>query len=314
MSDQAAPGRSGRNADEGLRVVVLNPVSGSEDHRDRVRAAAERLGYEVRETEAEGDGVDLASAAADEGATVVAAAGGDGTINEVVRGLCQADALDDVLFGAIPAGTGNNFASNVGVESIEAGFAALEEGERRAIDLGKANGRPFVNSCIVGLTATASAETDPDQKERLGILAYVVTTLEAAVSFDGIDVTIDTDAPTPNWSGEAVLLFVGNARQPPVEGRTQANVEDGRLDVTVVEQAPTATLAGKAALLRFLGDGGSGLRRLQTPSVSVTAQDGETMTVSLDGEILETDTLEIETLSGVLTLAVGSGYDPSPGE
>ncbi len=296
------------------RVVVLNPVSGSENHADRVRSQADRLGYDVRETAGEGDAVSLAEAAAREGADVVAAAGGDGTVNEVVRGLDAADALSSVLFGVVPAGTGNNFASNVGIQSIEAGFAALAEGERRSIDLGMANDRPFVNSCVAGLTADASAATSSDRKRRLGVLAYVLTTVETAVSFEGIEVTIDAAEVATGWEGSASIVLVGNARRFPVKGRRQANMEDGLLDVTIIEEVPTVQLAGEALLARLLSTEGRHVTRIQSSAVEVAALDAETMTVSLDGELLETDALAVKTRPRVLTIAVGGAYDPSPAE
>ncbi|WP_303645368.1 diacylglycerol kinase family protein, partial [Haladaptatus sp. W1] len=78
------------------RVVVLNPVSGNANHREQVQRLATQYDCTVLETQGEGDAREFASHAAENGAAVVAAAGGDGTIHEVVRGLDDADALDAV--------------------------------------------------------------------------------------------------------------------------------------------------------------------------------------------------------------------------
>ena len=91
-------------------VVVLNPVSGTGSHRSRVRDLAADRGFVVRETQRPEHGVDLASEAVANGARLVAAAGGDGTLNEVIRGVMAADGLDTVTVGIIPCGTGNGFA------------------------------------------------------------------------------------------------------------------------------------------------------------------------------------------------------------
>jgi diacylglycerol kinase family enzyme len=111
------------------------------------------------------------------------AAGGDGTVNEVVRGVVRATALDRVTVGIVLGGTGNDFAGNVGITGIEQAFEVLDRGERRRVDFGVDDDRPFRNSCC-GLTAEASAETDPGQKERFGTVAYVLNTLRTLSEFD----------------------------------------------------------------------------------------------------------------------------------
>src|SRR6056297_1624346 len=155
-------------------VVVCNPVSGSGDHVPAVRDAAADHGFRVRETDHAGHGVDLAKEAVTAGATFVAAAGGDGTLNEVIRGIADAGALDRVTVGVVPCGTGNNFARNIGITDIEGAFEMFDSGERRRVDIAVADGRPFINSCVGGLTAEASAETSAELKRRFGAAAYLL--------------------------------------------------------------------------------------------------------------------------------------------
>lgn len=177
------------------RVLILNPVSGSGDHVDAVRRTAAERDRVVRETREAGDAFSFTRAAIESGATLMAAAGGDGTLNEVVRGVDAAGAFDRVTVGVIPVGTGNNFAKQIGIGDSTAGFEALDAGERRRIDLGVANDRVFVNSCIGGLTADASAETTVESKNRLGVLAYVLATLRTLSSYDGYQLRIEVSAP-----------------------------------------------------------------------------------------------------------------------
>ena len=296
------------------RVLVLNPVSGSADHAERVRELATDHDFAVRETHEGGDAIDFGREAAD--ADLVAAAGGDGTIHEVVRGLHDADALDSTIVGVVPAGTGNNFAGNIGVEGIEEAFSVLETGETRQVDLGIANGRPFVNSAIAGLTANASSETTAEMKDSFGVLAYVVNTIRTAADFEGLSLDVETAADEQSWRGEAAFVLVGNGRRFPVEGQTQAHMEDGRFEVTIIEDRPTGKLVGEATLRRLLGTDTSNITRLETSGLSISIRNGEPGTFSLDGEMLSARDLEIKTERSGLSLRVGGGYeiDPQPPE
>jgi diacylglycerol kinase (ATP) len=296
-------------------VVVLNPVSGGGEHAEQVRRRATLLGYSVRETEEDGDAVTFAREAAEEGATVVAAAGGDGTLNEVVRGVAEAGALDRVTVGVIPAGTGNNFARHIGIPSVEEGFDVLEGGEARRLDLGTANDRPFVNSCVAGLTADASAETTPELKNSLGVLAYVLTTLRTARSYEGLPLRVtawERGHRSDEWTGDAFLVLVGNGRRFSAEGDGQADMEDGRFEVVIVEDVPVADLVGQALLERLFGEDAAHTTRVRATSLEITGLSPEPVSFSLDGEIIESRTLSLDVRAGALRMLVGAGYDPAP--
>jgi len=301
------------------RILVLNPVSGDGEHGPLVRELADHHGLTVRETERAGDAVDYGREAAADGAKLVVACGGDGTVNEVVRGLWEADALDRTTFGIVPGGTGNNFAENVGIEGIDHAFEVLAEGERRRIDVGTAaidGGEPvpFLNSCIGGLTAHASASTDHDQKDRLGVLAYVVNTLQEVASFEGLDLHVEPTERHEAWDGDAVMLLAGNGRRFPESGRTQADMEDGLLDVTIVEEHPTIDLVGEAAVQRLFGSETSNITRMRTPALDVTVREDDRVTFSLDGEMVSASGLHLAVRASALQLAVGPTYDPTPAE
>jgi YegS/Rv2252/BmrU family lipid kinase len=295
-------------------VVVLNPTSGRGEHDDEIRDRAAREGYAVEVTEQAGDAIRFARDAAEGGASTVVAAGGDGTVNEVVRGVDDADALDAVTLGILPVGTGNNFAGNVGIGSVDDGFDVLATGRRRRIDLGRADDRPFVNSCVAGVTAAASEETDHDLKHRMGKLAYVVTTLRSLSEFDGLGLTVDVPegARVDAWSGEALAVLVGNGRrfEPGIGG--QAPMEDGLLDVAIVEEASTLELVGDAIEDELLGRDAPHVTHLQVPSLTITLHDEASTRFSLDGEMIRRGRLPLDVDEGALELAVGDAYDPHP--
>lgn len=296
-------------------VVVLNPESGTGDHVAPVRNHATLRGMDVRETSEAGDGKRFARAAAEEGAETVVAAGGDGTLNEVVAGVRAADALQDVTVAVVPAGTGNNFAGNVGIDSIEAAFAAIDGGERRRLDLGLADDLPFVNSCVGGLTANASEETDHEMKQRMGVLAYFVTTVQSVANYDELELEVhvhDERGDDVDWSGEAIAVLAGNGRRFTERGSTQANLEDGLLEVSVVQDVPATELVREAVQEQLLTDDTETARHFRAPSLEIEVLDDEPMTFSLDGEIVQRDRLSLSTEPGALELVVGDGYDPDP--
>ena len=298
-------------------VIIQNPQSGSGDHADAVRDRAELVGYALERTENAGDALSLSREAAEAGVSTIVAAGGDGTVNEVVHGIDQAEAFADVTLGVLPLGTGNNFAEQIGITDLDGAFAVLEDGDRRRIDLGRADDRLFVNSCVAGLTANSSSETSSDMKNRIGTLAYVITTLRSMSDFESLPLTIDgaeSESGTSAWTGEALSVLVGNGRRFTTEGGEQANMEDGRFDVTVIKDAPALDLMGDRVVERLFGRGSPHIDRFQTSSLTITIDTPETIRFSLDGEIIQRKRLSLDIQPRTLAVAVGDAYDPSPDE
>ncbi len=296
-------------------IIIQNPQSGTGAHSEAVRDRAEILGYTLKLTENAGDAISLTREAAEAGFSTIVAAGGDGTVNEVVRGIDQADALEDVTFGILPLGTGNNFAEQIGITDLDAAFSVLKGGDRRRIDLGRANDRLFVNSCVAGLTANSSSETSADMKNRMGTLAYVITTLRSLSDFDSLPLTIDSHKTRPGtvaWSGKALSVLVGNGRRFTTEGGCQANMEDGLFDVAVIKDADTLDLMGDRIVERLFGRDSAHIDRFQTSSLTITVDTPETIRFSLDGEIIQYNQLSLDVCPRSLAVAVGDTYNPTP--
>jgi len=296
-------------------IIIHNPGSGGEDHDQDVRRRANELGYTLDQTETAGDAVTLAAEAAQAGFSTIVAAGGDGTVHEVVRGIVQSGAFDDVELGILPLGTGNSFAQLLGIPDLVTAFAVLEEGERRRIDLGFANECPFVNSCIAGITADSSSETSSEMKRQIGVLAYVLTTLRTVSDFESLRLTVDIEdagQETTMWAGDALCVLVGNGRRYPTGGTSQANMEDGLLDVVVIEDISALDLMSDTVVERLLGRDSASIKRFKTASLDIAIDNPEATRFSLDGEIIRERELSLTICPRVLTVAVGETYDPNP--
>ena len=237
----------------------------------------------VRVTWEMGDGIHLASEAADRGTDVVIACGGDGTLNEVVNGLDGRE----VSLGVVPLGTANDFARQTGIpgEADHAMDVILRRKPVR-IDTASMNGRRFLNVSTGGVGAEATAETPADFKASLGPLAYAITairklagdqTRHARFTSAGFELDVDFLAFAV---GSARVTGGGTMMTP------DASVTDGLLDLCVIEAMSRREFA-RLALQVKRGEhvGLPGVHYAQLPWLKVTSS--EILSVNLDGEAVE---------------------------
>src|ERR1051325_2778075 len=162
---------------------------------------------EVFSTYERGEAAAFASDAARRGVDVVAAAGGDGTINEVVNGL---DGYD-VPLGIIPLGTANDFARQVGIPAdADHAMDVILQSKTRRFDTATLNGRRFLNVSTGGIGAEATAETPVEAKESLGSVAYAITSLRKLAGFRPNHGRFIADGFT--YEGEFLMFAVGLTR------------------------------------------------------------------------------------------------------
>lgn len=158
-------------------VLLIHNATAGRGQRGRIAAVVQRLsqrGYRVtvRVTERAGHAEQLARSAA--GVPIIVAAGGDGTVNEIVAGLDGAAAVVAVL----PLGTANVLALELGLDRDPDRFAAAVAAGRTVTAWpGEVNGRNFMLMASVGFDAEVVAAVTPAQKHRLGKAAYVLAAL-----------------------------------------------------------------------------------------------------------------------------------------
>lgn len=296
----------------GSRRAIINPQSGTGEHADYAERLLRGRGYAVERTAGPEDAIEFGRAAGADGVSEIAVCGGDGTINEVLRGLADSDALGGPTVGIVPCGTANILADALGIRDLRHGVELADNGPVRKVDVGIADGEPFIVSCIAGLPADASLAASSDLKSRFGTFAFVVTGVQEALGFDGIDIELEATVAgrTETWEGEATCVLVGNARKFIEEGG-QADMEDGLFDVAIVDKMPAGNLVAEAVGHRVLGQETDGVTHIRASELTLTGP--EPITFSRDGELATHERLELTNEKRLLSLRVGPTYDPTPG-
>ena len=214
-------------------VVILNPAARGE-RANRLRAKVEAItrGAILCATSRAGEAETLARHAAEEGFEKIVAAGGDGTINEIVNGI----AGQNVTLGLIPVGTMNVFATELGLPAndLRRCWDIIQENRTRPVDLPSANGKHFVQLAGVGLDAQVVKETSRAFKRNFGPLSYMISAAQIA-SRQPPRLRIESENAVTQ---EGSFVLVGNGRL--YGGRfpffKQAVIDDGLLDVIVFKR------------------------------------------------------------------------------
>jgi diacylglycerol kinase (ATP) len=238
---------------------------------------------EVLPTFERGDAAALARIAAARGVDVVAAAGGDGTLNEVVNGL---DGFDT------PLGTANDFAKQVGIPADpDHAMDVILQRKPVRVDTATMNGKRFLNVSSGGVGAEATAETPAEAKEQLGPVAYAISGVRKLADLESIQVRVQ--GPDFAFDGDILLFAVGVMRA--TGGGTlvtpHASATDGLLDLCLVESMSRRDFAGMVLKIKR-GEhvGEPGVHYVQLPWLTIEAF--EPIAVNMDGEMTEAESLE----------------------
>lgn len=287
-------------------LVVFNPQAGR--GRGHKRAAevqqalhAAGIAFESVVSEGRGHAIELAQRAALAGWELIVAAGGDGTVNEVVNGLMAAvEAAARSRLGGMPLGTGNDFAASLEIP-LHLGQAALRlaQGHTRRIDVGQVNGRWFDNN--VGLAFEAMIGIEAHRITWLrGQPLYLLAVLRAMASYPLPVVDIYKD-DGDRLGKQILMISVGNNRRNGGGFLVNPNAvpDDGLLDLCIVDAIP------RRQILRLLPKAMKGSHDGEPTvelarSTRLVVESSVPLPIHADGEIVNNEGLRVE-----VTLAPG---------
>ncbi len=292
-------------------AVVLNPTAGGGKTLKilpRVHASLSALNrpYHVYLTTGAGDGRDAAARLASEGASVVIAVGGDGTVQEVAIGLHESGTR--VPLGVVPAGNGSDFARTIGASTkIEDAIAKATAGNVRSIDAGLATfddgtSRLFTNIAGLGFDSLVAERAHRTKFLPGANLPYLAAALVTLIGYKNIDATIVIDGATIDTKAVFIQIANGKYMGGGYKIAPTADLEDGMLDLALVGDL------SKPDLLKTLPKVYSGrhaghpkFRLIRAKSIRV--ETARAARVQLDGELFGSSPVTFSVLPGALMLA-----------
>jgi diacylglycerol kinase family enzyme len=277
--------------------VIVNPVSGqSPVDIDMIRSKLEasESAFRIVLTEPDTGPEILARRAVEEGADLVVAAGGDGTVLGTAEGLIGTG----VPLGVIPEGTANVFAAEMGIPSSSPDALDLLLGdgcEVKPIDVGAVGGGHFLLRVGIGIEAAMTVLTEPELKNRFGVLAYMWTAYKHSREAGRTLYELDIDGRKMRMKGvTCVVCNSGNLGLPGVKLMPEIDPADGYLNVVVVRQATLRALGSivSNAMRGLLSPKREwGERRdiylYSIPAREVTVNPRPTQIAARDGEVID---------------------------
>ena len=267
--------------------IIYNPTSGREAFKKELPTVLEKLeiaGYETsaHATTGEGDAEEAAMKAVEREFDLVVAAGGDGTINEVIHGLAEKDYRPKL--GIIPTGTTNDFARALRIpRDISKATDIITQENGMLLDIGKVNEHYFINIAGGGKLTELTYDVPIKLKTMIGQLAYYVKGIEMLPSLKPARVKIEYDG---NVLDEDIMIFlVSNSNS--VGGfeklAPDAKLNDGYFDLLILRKVNLAEFIRIVTLaLRGSHLDDSHVKYVRAKRIKVTPQDK--MQLNIDGE------------------------------
>lgn len=264
---------------------IINPTSGPKSKVDvaariKLHLDHSRYDHDIVYTDYAGHAPELAREAAAGGCAVVVAVGGDGTMNEVARGLLHTE----TALGIIPRGSGNGLARHLQVPlSVDGAIRFLNQGHRSRIDSGNINGHPFFTTAGIGFDAYISS-VFAGSKHR-GLKTYVELILKEVRNYRHLPIKVSINGKTIDT--ELFVMAFANAAQYGNDAfiAPLADIRDGLLDVCLVRQLDMfKALSLSYAMLSKKPAGTDSAEYFKTQAVEVTTD--HSIMYHADGEYL----------------------------
>jgi len=214
---------------------ILNPIAGRGRNWDRMKRFLDRVldefpfECEIQQTVGRGDALRIAREAVQDGFDIVAAVGGDGTVNEVASAVVNSN----VCLGIIPMGSGNGLARGLEIPlQFKKACQILCEGKFRRIDVGKVCGRYFFATFGVGFGALVTKRINT--RSRRGVLPHLYIGLQEFFNYSPEEITLRFDHR--QITVKALLVAVANTIQFGNGAiiAPQAQPDDGLLDICII--------------------------------------------------------------------------------
>jgi YegS/Rv2252/BmrU family lipid kinase len=274
-------------------AVIMNPAARSARAAQMVaKFRALEPSPDLHLTHSVGHATELAQQLAQEGAKTIVAAGGDGTVNEVLQGICRfnescADPAQHVTLGTMPAGTMNVFAYELGFQShldLSRPWSVIQSGVSHEIDLWMANSRYFLQLAGVGLDAEIVRLTTWEQKRRFGPLSYVMSAISLLQRPVPV-ISVQCEG-RPEMHGSMLLIGNGGHYGGPFKIFPHASLTDGKLDLILFREKNINAWHAMQMLQGMLVDGyrdTADIDYFQVDTFSVSCAEGTAL--ELDGEL-----------------------------
>jgi diacylglycerol kinase (ATP) len=288
--------------------VILNPAAG---HGNGARAlpairtalAYYEIPYELVQTTGPNDATRLAQQAIADGVEVIIAAGGDGTLNEIINGLMayKQPGVKLPAVGVLCVGRGNDFAGSVGIPAeIDAACRLIKEGPRRQIDVGRVTGgiypqgRYFINAVGIGFDAVGTIEVSKLPRWG-GFLSFVIAIFKTIFLYNQApQAEIRYDGNTLTQRSLLISMMNGRRLGGGFFLAPSARQDDGLIDLCIAEQMTSFQI------IRLIPHFMKGthvtqpkIKMAQAHRVTIHSLDGPLPTQT-DGEIISTEGWEIE--------------------
>ena len=291
--------------DRGTALFIVNPIAGSGKCEEKFAAAeavfkASGMDYRVEYTQYSGHAVELAKDAVYDGTRFIIAVGGDGTVREVVTAIAGEKGI---TFGMLPFGTGNDFASALGIPTEpEAAAELLLTGEVRPCDIGTANGSVFTNVCGLGFDVEVLRNTEKHKKGRSGMLPYALGIADSIFHRRKVRAHISIDGQE-ELELETLLIAICNGVSfgGGMKVAPEAKADDGLFDICI---AKWVSFFGFIKLLpKFIKGAHLGTKPIMyLRGSSITIRTEGRFTVELDGELDEKTPLNCKLMRGALNI------------